>query len=61
MIYFVTADRVHLMYPVPYVDEYSINLISDRGQSLYKTNTEGASLRFVTLDKLLYQGGYDID
>lgn len=61
MIYFVTADRVHQMYPVPYVDEYSINLISDRGQSLYKTNTEGASLRFVTLDKLLYQGGYDID
>lgn len=61
MRYFVIADRVQLMYPVPYVDEYSINFISDRGQSLYKTNTEGASLRFVTLDKLLYQGGYDID
>ena len=57
----VTNSGVSLMYPVPYVDEYTVNLISDRGQSISRTNTVGASLRFVTLDRLLYQGGYGID
>lgn len=61
MSYLVVNSGVQMMYPVPYVDEYTLNLISDRSQTLYKTNAEGASLRFVTLDKLLYQGGYDID
>lgn len=57
----VVYNGVSLMYPIPYVDEYIVNLVSDRGQSVYLTNTEGASLRLVTLDRLLYQGGYDID
>lgn len=61
MSYLVINSGVPLMYPVPYIDEYTVNLISDRGQTIYQINTEGASLRFVTLDKLLYQGGYDID
>lgn len=61
MSYLVINSGVPLMYPIPYVDEYTLNLISDRGQSVYRTNDEGASLRLVTLDRLLYQDSYDID
>lgn len=36
MSYLVVNSGVQMMYPVPYVDEYTLNLISDRSQTLYK-------------------------
>lgn len=61
MSHLIINSGVEMMFPVPYVDEYTLNLISDRSQTIARTNADGASLRLVTLDKLLYQGGYDID
>ena len=48
------------LYPFPYIDEYILNGYTTR--SIYhRTNNVGASLRLTTLDKLLYEGEYNID
>lgn len=47
-------------FPIPYTDEYR-PAEDDKITDFFPTNNIGASLRLVTLDNLLYQGGYDID
>lgn len=50
------------LFPLLYTDEYRWNVYDQVIVPKYtQTNSVGASLRLVTLDKLLYQGGYDID
>lgn len=56
-----TISGLVITYPFPYVDEYTRNVMSEKGKYVYKINENGASLRFVTLDTLLYQGRYNID
>lgn len=49
-------------FPLLYTDEYRWNVYDQVIVPKYTyTNSVGASLRLVTLDRLLYQGGYDID
>lgn len=62
LVHALTMLEFKLLYPIPYIDEYMEQRYGTVGPSEYfMTNTNGASLRLVTLDKLLYQGGYDID
>lgn len=62
LVHALTKLEFKLLYPIPYIDEYMEQRYGTVGPSEYfMTNTNGASLRLVTLDKLLYQGGYDID
>lgn len=48
-------------FPLPYTDTYR-EMFPWSGTLTYaRTNDEGATLRLTALDRLLYQGGYDID
>lgn len=52
----------NFLYPLLYTDEYRSNVYDTAIIPRYTlTNSVGASLRLETLDRLLYQGGYDID
>lgn len=61
--YYVPAQGYpKCLYPILYIDEYRTNVYDYVYKpKFYLTNSVGASLRLVTMDKLLYQGGYDID
>lgn len=55
-------NRHNFSYPLLYTDEYRSNVYDQVYVPKYTlTNSVGASLRLVTLDRLLYQGGYEID
>nr|DAJ18602.1 MAG TPA: hypothetical protein [Siphoviridae sp. ctqA315]DAS47159.1 MAG TPA: hypothetical protein [Caudoviricetes sp.] len=48
------------LFPILYIDEYRADAF-DSIPEYYLTNNMGASFRPISMDKLFYQGGYDID